>query len=130
MHDDFRVGLAPEYEALAFKLVAQRRVVFDNAVVDDGKFAVVSVGAPCVAQRVWPMPEVPGSSVPFCVFSASASIWPDALIICSAPSFCTAMPALSYPRYSSLRSPSRSSGAAACEPVNPTIPHIKEYPPK
>ena len=40
MHDDFRVGLAPEYEALAFKLVAQRRVVFDNAVVDDGKFAV------------------------------------------------------------------------------------------
>ena len=40
MHNDLGVGLAPEYEALALKLVAQRGIVFDDAVVDDGEFAV------------------------------------------------------------------------------------------
>jgi hypothetical protein len=45
------------------QLVAQLAEILDDAVVDDGdavvggvRMRVASVGAPCVAQRVWPMP--------------------------------------------------------------------------
>ncbi len=56
--------------------------------------ALVSVGAPCVAQRVWPMPVLPGS---FIRSSASArlSSLPEARRRAIAPSTTVAMPALS-----------------------------------
>ena len=49
------------------ELGAQREVVLDDAVVDDAdradlvRVAFSSDGRPCVAQRVWPMPTVPGA---------------------------------------------------------------------
>src|ERR1044072_4423463 len=40
----------------------------------------------------------------------------------------TAMPAESYPRYSSFLNPSRMTGTTCLFPTYPTIPHIVELP--
>ena len=56
-------------------------------------WALVSVGAPCVAQRVWPMPITPGTAAPFCVFSQSRAMRPLTFSMWIAPSFSTATPA-------------------------------------
>ena len=56
-------------------------------------WALKSVGAPCVAQRVWPMPTVPGTAAPSCVFSQSLAMRPLTFSTSMAPSCTTAMPA-------------------------------------
>ena len=90
-------------------------------------WALVSVGAPWVAQRVWPMPQVPGNAAPFSVFSYRPETLPDTFAsrIFSLPT--TAMPAESYPRYSIRVIPSRRMGATCLLPVNPMIPHMSVY---
>ena len=55
-------------------------------------WALRSAGTPCVAQRVWPMPVVPGSGS--AANSASRlRILPSARRLCSAPSTSVATPA-------------------------------------
>ena len=67
MRDDFGIGLALNIAALGDQLLAQRLEILDDAVVDQRDsptmcgWALSSVGAPCVAQRVWAMPVAPGS---------------------------------------------------------------------
>ena len=79
-------------------------------------WAFVVVGAPWVAQRVWPMPMVPCGMLSFSSFSSTESL-PAAFMILSPRPLTTAMPAESYPRYSSRRSPSSSSPAACRGPM-------------
>src|SRR6476620_8690504 len=89
-------------------------------------WALHSVGAPWVAQRVWAMPRCASGSdrAPFSE-SSSTLIRPPARRTCSRPaSSITATPAESYPRYSSRLSPSTSSGWATFRPTYATIPHI------
>ena len=68
MDRDFGVGFGFEFVALGDQLVAQLAEILDDAVMHHARrarrhagWALVSVGAPCVAQRVWPMPVRPGS---------------------------------------------------------------------
>ena len=69
------------------------------------------VGAPCVAQRVCPMPIVPAGIWPSSSCSSMESL-PAALWILSPLPLTTAMPDESYPRYSRRRSPSSRRPAA------------------
>ena len=63
---DSAVGLACEGEALGFELAPQSRMVVDDPVMYDRDaiwepmwgWALRSVGLPCVAQRVCPIPAV------------------------------------------------------------------------
>src|SRR3990172_6615394 len=89
--------------------------------------AFSSVGFPCVAHRVWPMPVVPAGYAPSSPLRGAES-FPAVFAISIAPPSTTAIPALSYPRYSSRCSPSSSSGAASRSPVYPMIPHITPPP--
>jgi len=70
--DDLGVGLAGELVPEALEFGLDLREVLDDPVVDDRDPAVAvapvqstcgcafaSVGRPCVAQRVWPMPSLP-----------------------------------------------------------------------
>jgi hypothetical protein len=50
------------------------------------------VGAPCVAQRVWPMPRVPLGMEPFSSDSRTESL-PEALLTCRPVPLTTARPA-------------------------------------
>ena len=67
VRDDFGVGLGDELVAFGDELFLQLHVIFDDSVVDDHDlpvqsrcgWAFSSVGRPCVAQRVWPMPYMP-----------------------------------------------------------------------
>src|SRR5699024_9220227 len=87
--------------------------------------AFVWLGSPWVAQRVWPIPQVPFSALPLSVFSIRLDRRPFAFTTCaSASPSRTANPAESYPLYSSLDRPSSRIGAACRFPVKPTIPHI------
>src|SRR5215207_5467795 len=87
-------------------------------------WAFRSVGPPCVAHRVCPMATVAaGSCRSARTFSRFASL-PAFFAEVSSPSATTAIPAESYPRYSSRRSPSRTTSRASCGPTYPTIPHI------
>ena len=54
---------------------------------------LTSEGAPCVAQRVWPMPVVPTSRAPFAVCSASTARRPLVLEMANAPFVETQIPA-------------------------------------
>src|SRR5579862_630377 len=85
--------------------------------------AFSSVGRPCVAQRVWPMPNWPSSG---CLTSASSSFesLPALRLMSRWPLRMTATPAESYPRYSSFRNPSISTGTSGFGPTYPTIPHM------
>src|SRR3954454_21817613 len=86
--------------------------------------ALESVGPPWVAHRVCPMPSVEGGSPSSAsTFSRLASL-PAFLAVLSRPSARTATPAESYPRYSSRRSPSRTTSNESCGPTYPTMPHI------
>jgi hypothetical protein len=49
---------------------------------------------------------------------------PAFFVVASRPSERTATPAESYPRYSSRRSPSRTTSNESFGPTYPTIPHI------
>ena len=87
--------------------------------------ALIWLGSPCVAQRVCPIPQVPRRALPSSVFSARFPRRPFAFTTSASlsPSR-TAIPAESYPLYSSFDSPLKRIGAACCTPVKPTIPHI------
>ena len=76
---------------------------------------LASLGSPCVAQRVWPRPEVPGSGVS--APSRLASLPERFTTASGAPGRPTTTPAESYPRYSSVRSPSTRTGSACSGPV-------------
>ena len=66
MDDGLGVGVGLEDVALGGELGLELAIVLDDAVVHDRDLAVMcgcalrSVGRPCVAQRVWPMPAWPG----------------------------------------------------------------------
>ncbi len=86
-------------------------------------WAFRSVGAPCVAQRVWPMAVVPAiEEVSRSAESSSASF--PARFTTRRPSFRTATPDESYPRYPRRRSPSTTMGRASSDPTYPTMPHM------
>lgn len=79
---DLGVGLGRERVALGKKKFLHRRIIFDDAVVDERDFtvaadvrggALASVTPPCVAQRVWPMPNVPLSGTLAVSFSSFAT---------------------------------------------------------
>jgi hypothetical protein len=80
--DDLGVGLGDELVALGGEFALQVEIVLDNAVVDDDDaagavamgWAFSSVGRPCVAQRVWPMPKVPSSGCSRSTSSRLASL--------------------------------------------------------
>ncbi len=85
---------------------------------------LTSLGIPCVAHLVCPMPAYPGIVSPPCVrFSSTFSLPTAFCILIFLPSN-MAIPAESYPLYSSLESPSSIIGAAFSTPIYPTIPHI------
>ena len=87
--------------------------------------ALITLGSPCVAHRVCPIPQHPASARPWSVLSARWYSFPVALTTsASSVPLRTARPAESYPRYSSRERLSSRIGAACCRPVNPTIPHI------
>jgi len=89
-------------------------------------WALGVVGAPCVAQRVWPIPSVPAGICPSICCSRAESFPADFMIFRPFP-LTTAIPAESYPRYSIRRRPSMSSPAACRGPMYPTMPHIDRY---
>src|SRR5947207_1350565 len=89
-------------------------------------WALVWVGAPWVAHRVWAMPTWPaGRDLPLFSSFSSALIRPTARRTCISPAeSMTAMPAESYPLYSSRLSPSIRRGCATLRPTYATIPHM------
>ena len=98
VRDDLGVGVGREPHAFCFERLAQRDVVLDDAVVHDRDVArrvrvrVGSLGRPCVAQRVWPMPVVPGKGR-FASASSRCASLPTARTISMALPSCTARPA-------------------------------------
>src|SRR5690606_31046425 len=86
-------------------------------------WAFCSVGAPCVAHLVCPMPIRPasGSKLSFCARLPSL---PSARRREISPSSSVATPALSYPRYSRRLSASTKRTATGSLPTMPTIPHM------
>src|SRR5262245_38695258 len=86
--------------------------------------ALRSLGGPWVAQRVCPIPVVDGGSGRSASSLSRFAILPAFFIVVSAPSVSRATPAESYPRYSSLRRPSRTTSSACFDPTYPTIPHM------
>ena len=87
-------------------------------------WAFLSLGAPWVAHLVCPMPEQPGRvSPPLVMFSRTFSL-PMAFFVRSFSPSKIAIPAESYPLYSSFDSPSKMMEAACSFPIYPTIPHI------
>jgi hypothetical protein len=91
-------------------------------------WAFSSDGRPWVAQRVWPMPIVPGAGSLVSLSSRFASL-PRQRTTRLAPLDQTLTPAESYPRYSSLRNPPTRSGVACRPPTYPTMPHMGYSPP-
>src|SRR5664279_3337171 len=93
-------------------------------------WAFESVGAPCVAQRVWPIATVPSGSGRSASSCARTASFPALLAIARrvVSGVTTAMPAESYPRYSSLASPAITTSwgreLGAPEPTYPTMPHM------
>ena len=93
VRDDLRVSLRDEAVPLAFELALELEVVLDDAVVHDDDAAVQSrcgcafssVGRPCVAQRVWPMPKSPSMGSRASTSSRFESL-PALRRICSCPS--------------------------------------------
>ena len=63
---------------------------------------LMSFGSPWVAQRVWPMPSVPGREravLRFCIRGSADGLWHFSIMQHGRP-VATQMPAESYPRYS------------------------------
>src|SRR5437763_4145240 len=87
-------------------------------------WALASVAGPWVAHRVWLMPRHPGAGRSR-RWATRLAIRPDRRRRCIRPGpVRVASPALSYPRYSSRRSPSTRIGSASRRPAYPTIPHM------
>ncbi len=123
--------------AIALKAGTQRTVVFNDAVVDQRDLAGTvemrvgvdfrrrAVGRPAGVGDAHGDPgkalRRPGSAR---TRSLSAETLPGDLEITMRSSSRTAMPAESYPRYSSRRSPLSSTVGASALPIYPTIPHI------
>src|SRR5208337_749887 len=85
-------------------------------------WALRSVTPPWVAHRVCAMPVLPFS--PESSFLSSISlIRPAPLRTLSLPLLIVTMPAESYPRYSTLRSPSSRMPETGSSATQPTIPH-------
>jgi hypothetical protein len=80
VRDHFGVGVGFEPRLRLLQLFLQLGVIFDDAVMDDGdavgrvRVGVILVRPPCVAQRVWPMPTVPGSGDFFSFLSRLISL--------------------------------------------------------
>src|SRR4029078_7000916 len=87
-------------------------------------WAFSSVGRPCVAQRVCPMPYSPATGFRRMGSSRLRSFPEARRTVRHFPPCRTAIPAESYPRYSRRLKPSRMMGTAFCCPMYPTIPHI------
>lgn len=90
------------------------RAILPSSVVWGWAFG--SVGAPWVAQRVWPMPKAPWRGV-FPTASARAESFPERFTTLRPSGVRTAMPAESYPLYSRRRSPSKSTSVAFLKPT-------------
>src|SRR5207245_4708544 len=88
--------------------------------------ALVSFGAPWVAQRVCAIPIDPLIGDASTAVS-SITILPAALRVSRPFPLSVATPAESYPRYSRRLSPSINIGAAVLDPMYPTIPHIRPF---
>ncbi len=88
--------------------------IFPSSVV--WGWALGSVGAPWVAQRVWPTPKGPSRPVPLRA-SAKAESFPERFTTFSPSGVRTATPAESYPRYSSLLRPSKRTSVALRKPM-------------
>src|SRR4029078_6146936 len=84
-------------------------------------WAFASVGLPCVAQRVWPMPVSPSSGEDFTPASRLRSL-PSARRRPSCPCSTVATPAESYPRYSR-----RFSASTSCSATGP-LPRLQNEP--
>ncbi len=78
--------------------------------------AFSSVGGPCVAHRVWPMPNPPDNDRSFRA-STRLCICPARRSTCNEPFEATATPAESYPRYSNFAIPSSRMGSACPSPM-------------
>ena len=116
----------------AVELALQLEVVLDDAVVDDDDPAVA------VAVRMRVLLGRPAVRRPARVADAELAL--DRILrqhvvqvaracrrcggSCISPSRTTATPAESYPRYSSRRRPSISTGSSGLDPTYPTIPHM------
>ena len=123
--------------AAALELVAQGGEVLDDAVVHDGDRAGavgVRVGV-AVGRRAVGGPAGVADPGVGCARAGrparprrgrrgGSTSLPARLVTDSLPSVSTAVPAESYPRYSSLASPSTTTSRADCEPTYPTIPHM------
>src|SRR5205814_8071146 len=85
-----------------------------------------SLGRPCVAHRVCPMPHctVPLAPPASFIFSSSRAIRPTDRMILGELASMIARPHESYPRYSSRLRPSTSTLETSREPIYPTIPHM------
>ena len=71
--------------------------------------AFSSLGRPCVAQRVWPRPQVDAEPLSPAARNSSSRL-PTARTVSMPPDSMSAIPAESYPRYSSRLRPSRMIG--------------------
>ena len=87
-------------------------------------WAFISFGSPWVAHLVWPIPIPPVIFFLFWSCFSSLLIFPFDLQLAMLDPLYTAIPALSYPRYSSLLSPFKIIGKESLSPKYPTIPHI------
>ncbi len=95
-------------------------------------WAFWSVGPPCVAHRVCPIPVNDAGNGSASSAAVRLASFPDFFRDDIDPSATTAMPAESYPRYSRRRRPSRTTSKALCPaftrplawPTYPTIPHM------
>ncbi len=137
MRHDLRVGLAPERDAIGLERAPEPGVVLDDAVVHhgDGRRPLAADVGMGVRVRGGTMRRPAGVADPARPArgsepsaSSSAATRPARLRrAIFAPSI-VARPALSYPRYSSRRSPASRIGLASWPPVYPTMPHIRGPP--
>src|SRR3972149_5281494 len=86
-------------------------------------WAFVSEGRPWVAHRVCPPPQLPAIGWRE-TRSVRRESFPSLLRMSIRPPSRIATPAASYPRHSSLRSPSSRISPPGLGPVSPPIPHI------
>ncbi len=89
--------------------------------------AFSTVGAPCVAQRVWAIPPQQGPRAGSSFGVLAPVIRPTWRKSWSRSSQAKAMPQESYPRYSSLFRLSRSKPVLARGPTYPKIPHMEGF---
>src|SRR3990170_1621453 len=89
-------------------------------------WAFVSEGRPWVAHRVCPTPQLPAIGWRE-TRSVRRESFPSLLRMSIRPPSRIATPAESYPRYSSLRSPSSRISPHGLGPVYPTIPHMLRF---